>query len=70
MNFNDLIKKGEAAIAGKDGKVDYAELGKDAQEAYGTYNKTEGSFTDKAKAVYSGFQEDQAADAAKTEKKN
>lgn len=55
MNFGDILKKGEAALAGKDGKIDYASLEKDAQEAYKTFNSTEGSFTQKAQAAYSGY---------------
>lgn len=54
--FNDLLKKGEEALGGKDGKApDLKDLQKDAQQAYETYNKTEGSATDKAKAAYSEF---------------
>lgn len=62
MDFNGLLKKGQEALAGKDGKVDYKDLGEDAQDAYKTYNKTEGSFQDKASAVYSGYQKDHAND--------
>lgn len=63
MNFNDLIKKGESALAGSDGKVDYKDLQQDAQDAYKTYNSTEGDFATKAQAVYSGFQKDQQNDS-------
>lgn len=72
MNFNDIIKKGEAALAGSDGKVDYKDLQEDAQDAYKTYNSTEGDFTTKAKAVYSGYKNDRDEDAkadSKDEKK-
>lgn len=65
MNFNDMIKKGEAALAGKDGKIDYKDLGQDAQAAYKTYNSTEGDISKKAKAVYDGYQKDAAEDAKK-----
>lgn len=65
MGFDDLIKKGEAALAGKDGKVDYKDLGQDAQDAYKTYNTTEGDFNKKAQAVYAGYQKDAAEDAKK-----
>lgn len=63
MNFNDLIKKGESALAGKDGKVDYKDLQQDAQDAYKTYNSTEGDFSKKAQAVYSGYKKDAEEDA-------
>ncbi|KAF3989097.1 hypothetical protein FT663_03768 [Candidozyma haemuli var. vulneris] len=54
--FNDLLKKGEEAIGSKDGKgPDLKNLQKDAQQAYDTFNKTEGSTTDKAKAAYSEY---------------
>lgn len=55
--FNDILKKGEQALGGNgDGKgPDLKNLQKDAQQAYDTYNKTEGSATDKAKAAYSEF---------------
>lgn len=54
--FNDILKKGEEALGGKDGKKpDFLELQKDAQQAYETFNKTEGSTTDKAKAAYSEY---------------
>ncbi|KAF5211747.1 hypothetical protein E0198_001289 [Clavispora lusitaniae] len=69
MNFDDLKKRGEAALAGKDGKIDYAELGKDAQEGYNTYNKTEGSFADKAKAAYAGYESSHKDDKKEEEKK-
>lgn len=62
MDFGDIIKKGEAALAGKDGKVDYAELGKDAQSAYSTFNSTDGSNADKAKAAYSEFQKERSSE--------
>ncbi|PVH17734.1 uncharacterized protein CXQ87_000628 [Candidozyma duobushaemuli] len=54
--FNDLLKKGEQALGGKDGKgPDLSNIQKDAQQAYDTYNKTDGSVTDKAKAAYSEY---------------
>lgn len=68
MDFNGLLKKGEAALAGKDGKVDYKELGEDAQSAYKTYNSTEGTFQDKATAAYKGYQKEHEKDG-KDEKK-
>lgn len=56
MNFSDIQKKAESALGGSDGKIDYKELGNEAQSAYGKFNSTEGSVTDKAKAAYSDFQ--------------
>lgn len=69
MNFGDIVKKGEAALAGKDGKVDYKELEKDAQAAYSTYNSTDGSSTDKAKAAYAGYQKSHSGDDSKSDDK-
>lgn len=63
MNFGDIVKKGESALAGKDGKVDYKTLEKDAQQAYSTYNSTEGTTTDKAKAAYSEYQKNHSSDS-------
>lgn len=68
MNFGNIIKQGESALAGKDGKIDYLELQKDAKSAYGTYNSTEGSSTDKAKAVYQGYQKDHASESSSESK--
>jgi len=45
MNFNDIVNKGKE-LAGSKG----------AQEAYKEFNSTDGSYTDKAKAAYSGYQ--------------
>ena len=45
MNFNDIVNKGKD-LAGSKG----------AQEAYKEFNSTDGSYTDKAKAAYSGYQ--------------
>lgn len=56
-------------MAGKDGKIDYKEYSKDAQEAYKDYSSTEGDFQTKAKAAYTGYQEDHKKDAKKDEKK-
>lgn len=69
MGFDDLLKKGQEALAGKDGKIDYKEYSKDAQEAYKDYSSTEGDFQTKAKAAYDGYQEDHKKDAKKEEKK-
>lgn len=67
MDFNSLKQKGEKMFGGKDGKIDYADLQKDGKSAYDTYNKTEGSFSDKAQAAYKGYSKDHAGD--KTESK-
>lgn len=69
MGLDDLINKGKQALAGKDGKVDYKEYSKDAQEAYKDYNSTEGDFQTKAKAVYTGYQDDHKKAASGDAKK-
>lgn len=65
MDFGNLVNKGKQALAGKDGKIDYKEYSEDAKDAYSTYNKTEGLYQEKAKAVYEGYQKDAKEDAAK-----
>lgn len=69
--FNDLLKKGELALGGgKDGKgPDLSNIQKDAQQAYDTFNKTEGSATDKAKAAYSEFSSKSGDSKESSEKK-
>ena len=62
MGFDDLLKKGQDALAGKDGKDDYKEYSKDAQEAYKDYSSTDGDFQTKAKAAYAGYQENHKGD--------
>lgn len=52
MNFNDIVNKGKE-LAGSKG----------AQEAYKEFNSTEGSYTDKAKAAYSGYQKGEKSDS-------
>ncbi|PSK41053.1 hypothetical protein C7M61_000724 [Candidozyma pseudohaemuli] len=70
--FNDLLKKGELALGGgKDGKgPDLSNIQKDAQQAYDTFNKTEGSATDKAKAAYSEFSSKSGDSKESSEKKD
>lgn len=68
--FNDLLKKGEQALGGKDGKgPDLSNIQKDAQQAYDTYNKTDGSVTDKAKAAYSEYSSKSGESKESSEKK-
>lgn len=67
MNFNDILKKGEDALKGEDGKINYKDLQKDAQDAYKTYSSTEGSYQDKASAAYSSYQKSHAS-SGNTEK--
>lgn len=64
----DLLNKGKKFLSSEEGK----EFTEDAKEAYSTFNKTEGTTTDKAKAAYSTYQEalkDNKKDDKKEEKK-
>lgn len=67
MGFDDILKKGQEALGGKDGKVDYGELQKEAKGAYDTFNKTEGSTTDKAKAAYGEFNKEHSSASGSSE---
>lgn len=57
MGFDDLLKKGQAMVSDKDGKIDYAVFGEDAKDAYTEFSKKDGTFTDKAKVAYGEIQE-------------
>ncbi|KAM9899844.1 hypothetical protein OXX79_005482 [Metschnikowia pulcherrima] len=60
MDFNNLMSKGKEALGGKDGKGQ-ADLQKGAEEAYKTFNATEGTYQEKATAAFSEYQKNQAA---------
>ncbi|KAF8004622.1 hypothetical protein OXX80_009678 [Metschnikowia pulcherrima] len=60
MDFNSLMSKGKETLGGKDGKGQ-ADLQKGAEEAYKTFNATEGTYQEKATAAFSEYQKNQAA---------
>lgn len=62
----DFINKGKEFLKSEDGK----EFQEDAKEAYSTFNKTEGTNPDKAKAAYEGYKKDQEEDAKKEKKED
>ncbi|CAH6720161.1 hypothetical protein CLIB1444_03S05776 [[Candida] jaroonii] len=61
----DFINKGKEFLSSEKGK----EFTEDAKEGYATFNKTEGTTMDKAKAAYEGYQKDQKEDKEKKEEK-
>lgn len=54
----DFINKGKEFLSSDKGK----EFEQEAKDGYATYQKTEGSEIDKAKAVYAGFQKNDKDD--------
>lgn len=66
MGFDDLINKGKEFASSEQGKK-YAEQGK---EAYTEFNKTEGTYTDKAKAAYSEFSKGSSSDSKDSKKES
>ncbi|KAJ8141226.1 hypothetical protein OY671_005601 [Metschnikowia pulcherrima] len=60
MDFSSLMSKGKETLGGKDGKGQ-ADLQKGAEEAYKTFNATEGTYQEKATAAFSEYQKNQAA---------
>lgn len=69
MNFDSILKKGQDALKGEDGKIDYKDLSKDAQDAYKTYSTTDGDFQKKATATYTAYSKSHDGTETKTEVK-
>ncbi|CAN3359523.1 hypothetical protein DICA3_F05050 [Diutina catenulata] len=68
MAFDDILKKGESFYKGEDGKFNSKALQEDAQDAYKSYNSTQGSFQDKGKAIFGEIKTNHAGGAASDKK--
>lgn len=65
MGFDDLINKGKEYYSNNKDEVN--KYAGEAKDAYDSFNKTEGSFTDKAKGAYSEFQNHGSSGSGSTE---